>query len=82
MKEKELIDLGFKKVIVPVEESGDFEFYYFVYDFSDSLSLISNADNERIDGEFEIEFFNKDEFSFNNVDDIKILIDVINRNKK
>ncbi len=82
MKEKELIDLGFNKVVVPVEESGDFEFVYFTYDFLGGLSLISNADNEVVDGEYEIEMFDNDAYSFTNTKDISELIDLLKRCEK
>jgi hypothetical protein len=47
MKEQDLIDLGFKKEI----ELGSIgEYHYYVYDFGRGLCLISNANDETING--------------------------------
>ena len=53
MKEKDLIKLGFKKIDVPEEESGDKPYYYYTFDFFSEycgLSLLSNSDDEVEDG--------------------------------
>jgi hypothetical protein len=47
MTEQELIDLGFKKIIVKNEESGNgYDYYYYVVDIMEGLSLTSIADDE------------------------------------
>lgn len=50
MKEEDLINIGFEKVEVPVEESGDkTDYYYYKYDLSDSITLVSVASDEAKD---------------------------------
>jgi hypothetical protein len=50
MKEKDIVDFGFEKVDVPVEESGDkTDYYYYKYDLSDSITLVSVASDEAKD---------------------------------
>lgn len=47
MKEEDLVNFGFEKVEVPVEESGDkTDYYYYKYDLSDSITLVSVASDE------------------------------------
>ena len=47
MTEQELIDLGFKKIVVKDEESGNgYDYYYYVVDIIEGLSLTSIADDE------------------------------------
>lgn len=47
MTEQELIDLDFKKIIVKDEESGNgYDYYYYVIDIIEGLSLTSIADDE------------------------------------
>ena len=51
MTEQELIDLGFKKIIVKDEESSNgYDYYYYVVDIIEGLSLTSIADDEVEDG--------------------------------
>ena len=76
MKEQDLIDLGFTK------EFGD-SFYYYVYDFVKGLSLITNANDELINGKWVVEVFEtNDKIQFTNIDSIKKLIKLINKAKK
>lgn len=65
MKEKELIKLGFERIDVPVEESGDEPYYFYVLDIGD-ISLMSST-NDEIDNEedwkvnlFDYELYTKD----------------------
>jgi hypothetical protein len=75
MKEQDLIDLGFKK------EFGD-DFYYYVYDFTNGFSLITNANDELLDNKWYVEIFNtKDQIRFTNKQDVNDLILLINSNK-
>lgn len=75
MKEQDLIDLGFKK------EFGD-DFYYYVYDFTNGFSLITNANDELLDNKWYVEIFNtEDQIRFTNKYDVNDLILLINSNK-
>jgi len=80
MKEKDLIKLNFKKNIVTAEESGDYEFYYYSYDFKNGFSLISSENNDNND--FTVEIFNETDFSFSNIEDVKKLIKILTKNIK
>jgi hypothetical protein len=81
MKEQDLIDLGFIKNDVSAEESGDISFYYYTYDITDELCLISSDDGEAKKDGWSVEMFDYDGIKFTNVEDLKTLIDVIERNK-
>jgi hypothetical protein len=81
MKEQDLIDLGFKRNDVSAEESGDVRFYYYTYNITDELSLISTDDGEaKKDGWF-VELFDYENIEFRNTEELKTLIDVIEKNK-
>ena len=81
MKEKELVALGFERVDVSAEESGDKAFHYYIYDFGNrTFSLISNANDEAVDDKWYIEVFEDESIQFTNSSDIMALIDIINRN--
>lgn len=72
MKEQDLIDLGFTKEV-------EKDFYYYVYDFSKGLSLISQANNEVIGNEWYVEVFEHESIKIDKLND---LIDFINVIKK
>lgn len=68
MKEQDLIDLGFTKEV-------EKDFYYYVYDFSKGLSLISQANDEVVDNKWFVEVFNYESLK---TDELNVLIDFIN----
>jgi hypothetical protein len=57
MTEKELQILGFTKVEVSEEESGEKPYYYYIYEFTKGLEFIS-TDSDSDDDEWWVEFFN------------------------
>jgi hypothetical protein len=79
MTEKDLIDLGFEKVIGELDEP---DWYYYTYDFSPGLSLISCGSDELIDGEWVIEFFEAGEFQTKSKIDTLQLIKAIEKIRK
>ena len=79
MKENELVELGFEKT--DVNEDG-YSFYYFTYDFSPGLSLISCGSDELVDGEWAVEFFEASEFQSKSKIDILQVIRAIEKIKK
>jgi hypothetical protein len=81
MKEQDLIDLGFKRTDISEEESGDIPFYYYTYEITNELCLISTDDGEAKKDGWSVEMFDYDNIKFTNVEDLKILIDVIEKNK-
>ena len=60
MTEDVIINLGFQRVVVPIEESGDeTEFYY--YDLrAGKISFITNASDELVDGQWVCYLFDCD----------------------
>jgi hypothetical protein len=81
MKEQDLIDLGFKRYDVSAEESGDVPFYYYTYDITDELCLISSDDGEAKKDGWSVEMFDYDGIKFTSIEDLKTLINVIEKNK-
>jgi hypothetical protein len=77
MKEKELLALGFEKCFGDADEP---DWYYFTYDFGIEFSLISNASDELVDGEWVVEVFENDRIRFTSSSEIMALIDLIKRN--
>ena len=80
MKEQDLIDLGFERTNVSAEESGDKPFYYYTYDITDELCLISSDDEEAQKNGWYAEIFDYSGIKFTNVEELKTLIDIIKRN--
>ena len=74
MKEKDLIDLGFKK------EYGDTKWYYYAYDLADGLSLITNASDELLNNEWYVEVFESGQIRFINKKELEGFINIVRKN--
>lgn len=59
--EELLLELGFYRTDVPIEESGAEPFYYFNFNPIPGLSLITNASDEAEKDGWAVEFFEADE---------------------
>ena len=59
--EELLLELGFYRIYVPAEESGAEAFYYFNFDPTPGLSLITNSSNEAEKDGWTIEFLEAEE---------------------
>ncbi len=81
MKKQDLIDLGFKRIDVSAEERGCFPFYYYIYDITSELCLISSDDEESKKEGWSVDFFDYDNIKFTNAKDLKTLIEIIEKNK-
>lgn len=81
MKEELLVKLGFEKIDVGTEESGDETFFYYIKDFGEKnvLSLISPPSDSVKDGEWYVEVFEDDSVRIDNEDDLEAFIDVVYR---
>ena len=77
MSEQDLIDLGFE--INHEHDNGD-PYHYYTYDVDHFYCLISNANDEG--NVWYVELFESDEIRFTNKEELKLFIDLINRNKK
>ena len=81
MKEKELIKLGFKKQV-------DEDYYYYTLDIGNqpyssmNLCLITNANDDLIEGEWLVSIFDYDFIEFEDYDELKKLIDILYENTK
>ena len=60
MKKNKLKKLGFKKVKVSKEESGDKKFYYYTLDICNGVSFITPASYEIKKNNWIVNFFNSD----------------------
>lgn len=79
--EKKLIKLGFKRQDVTEEEAGDKPYYYFTYEIG-GLCLISNSNDECVDGMYVIEFFDySDTVRFNDIKTLTDLVEILKFNK-
>jgi len=81
MTEQDIIDLGFERVDVTAEESGYLrDWYFYTYDFTNGLSLISNNKTDAETKGWYVEFFNtEDKIRFTRNKDLHRLIKIINR---
>lgn len=81
MKEDNLIELGFERINVSAEESGDNAFYYYTKDFGENnvLSLISTPNDQLVDGEWCVEIFEDDSIRIDKKKDLEDFIEIITR---
>ena len=77
MTERELQKIGFKKEVVCPDESGmDDNYHYYTYDIAEGINLITPANDEIINEDWYVEFF--DTTPSIRFKDLKDLMDVIN----
>lgn len=58
MTEQQIIDLGFNRIDVPTEVSGDNPYYFYEYVFGDTeFTLLSPADTDVINNQWYVEPF-------------------------
>ena len=85
MTEKELIKLEFKRNDVTAEESGDNAYHYYTYDLSKSnyqIALITDSNDNIINDNWNVTFFETSDILFNDYNDVKELIEIFNRSIK
>jgi len=81
MKEEELIQLGFERVDVSEQESGDKAFHYYTYDIGNgSISLITQSNDEVKDNYWHVEVFDDTSIRFETIEDVTKFIQVIEKN--
>ena len=77
MKENIFIELGFEKTIVTAEESGSpKDWYYYSLDIG-SLSLLTSASDEIVDGNWYCYFIESDDFKMDNEEDLRDLVRIL-----
>lgn len=82
ISEADLLRLGFKRVDVPAEESGDEDYFYFVYETpKNGESLLITADEDPENDSYHVEFSELWEIiNIKNLDDLEKLVGVVKRN--
>ena len=81
MKEEELIQLGFERVDVSEEESGDNPFHYYTYDIGNGrISLITQSNDEVKDNYWHVEVFDDTSIRFETIEDVTTFIQVTEKN--
>jgi len=77
---KDLIKLGFKKCKNVPTSAMDCEYHYYTYDVSKKKSLlISNSNDEKVKGGYEVEFYDIEGFTFKNLKDLKQLVKLLKK---
>ena len=80
MKEQDLIDLGFEKIIADPNDWEGLEWHYYLYEFTHGFSLISNDSDNLRDEQWYVEFFVYDTIEIFSKEDVQTLIEIIERN--
>jgi hypothetical protein len=81
MTEKEITNLGFKKVKVTAEESGAAKFYYYVYKVG-SIEFLTNADTDVEQGNNWCVEMLEGGILFHRIKELKLVIELMELNKK
>jgi hypothetical protein len=76
--EEHLINLGFNRTDVSIEESGSDAYYYFTYDLG-AFSLISSEGGSK---SISVEIFDYNEFEIRDYETLVELINILNKIKK
>ena len=81
IKEEELVKLGFERVDVSEEESGDKPFHYYTYDIGNgTISLITQSNDEVEKDNWHVEVFEDTSIRFETIEDITKFIQVTEKN--
>lgn len=81
MTEKDLLDLGFEKILVDDEESDNgYDYYYYKLKLTPTFALESRDSNEIEDGIWTITSFDIEELNFEKIEKLKNFIEVFKSN--
>lgn len=75
----DLIRLGFERVDVSAEDSGDMPFYYFAKRYYEGIDLLSVANDERIDDAWAINSMGDYNIWISDLDDLSNLINILHK---
>jgi hypothetical protein len=81
MTEDQLVELGFEKILVPMEESGnDEEYYFYNYKLNNDINLVSTDSTEsgKRNWKVSIDYWGE----IDNVEDVSSIIDLFKRIEK
>jgi len=74
---KSLLELGFKKTHNVPSSAMDMEYHYYTYDVKGKTLLISNSNDEKVNGSYEVEFFDIMGLAFTDLNSLKKLIGIL-----
>jgi len=78
MKEQDLIDAGFTRRDVSKEESGnDKDFYYYVLDVVDGITLVSDSTEEIDDDNWTVDCFEVDKILIKDVESLTNFLETL-----
>lgn len=79
MKQQELTEAGFDKVIVTKEESGDQnDYYYYSYEINSDVILISNESDEINNNQWKV-YEHSWGVAMTDIEDVVLLIDLFKK---
>ena len=81
--EADLLRLGFNRVDVPKEESGDEDYFYFVFEIKANrpYAILITGDEDNKDDSYSVEINElEDAIVIKDLDDLESLVDIIKRN--
>jgi hypothetical protein len=79
MKQQELTEAGFDKVIVTKEESGDQnDYYYYSYEINSDVILISNASDEINNNQWKV-YEHSWGVAMTDIEDVVLIIDLFKK---
>jgi hypothetical protein len=79
MKQQELTEAGFDKVIVTKEESGDKnDYYYYSYEINSDVILISNESDEINNNQWKV-YEHSWGVAMTDIEDVVLLIDLFKK---
>ena len=74
---KDLLELGFQKSKNVPLDAMDSEYHYYTYEVGKATLLISNTNDEKVNGGYEVEFYDIQGLTFKNLIDLKKLIKLL-----
>lgn len=74
---KDLRKLGFEKETDKSDSANPY--HYYTYDVANKCLLISCSNDEKIDGSYDVEFFDIPEMKFRNLKNLKKLVKLLRR---
>jgi len=82
MTENEIKSLGFKRVGVSSEESGDKPYHYYIYEITKGIEFISSESDISKDNNWFVEFFNTEiPVRFYKMEQVQTLINIFENSK-
>lgn len=79
MKQQELTEAGFDKVIVTKEESGDKnDYYYYSYEINSDVILVSNGSDEINNNQWKV-YEHSWGVAMTDIEDVVLLIDLFKK---